>query len=196
MRAYRYSSLPDGYIRLVRLLPHQDEHAPIQCQLFNYLLLDSVKGTHLYEALSYVWGSPNTPQSVSTDEGYLHVTNNLHAALSRLRDHSLQRIIWVDAICINQNDAKERSRQVQFMAKIYARASRVVVWLEEVSGDSQVDREAAADSHQALEEISLAADRRSTKSSGHETNRQAVLNLLQRSWFRRIWVRLIDQRYQ
>ncbi|RMJ04826.1 hypothetical protein CDV36_014510 [Fusarium kuroshium] len=49
-------------------------------------------------------------------------------ALKCLRNCSLDRIIWVDAICINQDDAEERGRQVQSMAKIYANASRVVVW--------------------------------------------------------------------
>jgi len=76
------------------------------------------------------------------------------------------------------------------MAKIYARASRVIVWLEEVTpDDDQVDSEATADSHRALEEIGFAAGGRSTKSSESETNQNAVLTLLQRSWFRRIWVR-------
>ncbi|KAH7124484.1 HET domain protein [Dactylonectria macrodidyma] len=187
--AYLFSPLPDGCIRLLRLMPHEDEHAPIQCQLFDYPLLDSGRGTHLYEALSYVWGSPEKPRFVTTDEGYLRVTENLHAALLRLRDRSLQRIIWVDAICINQDDTEERNRQVQSMAKIYARANRVLVWLEEATaGGGQVNREATDDSPRALEEIGIAAGGRYTKSEDSETKQQAVLTLLQRSWFRRVWV--------
>src|SRR5437667_341786 len=54
--AYCYSPLPDRCIRMLRLMPHRDEKAPIQCQLFDYPLLDSWKGTHRYEALSYAWG--------------------------------------------------------------------------------------------------------------------------------------------
>ena len=169
-------------------MPHRDEDALIQCQFFDYPLLDSSKGTHLYEALSYVWGSPDKPRRVSTDQGCLNVTENLHAALLRLRDRSLQRIIWVDAICINQDDKEEQSHQVQSMAKIYARASRVIVWLEDTVDDGQVDSDAAADSRRALEEIGRAADGRDTKSSDSTTNSQAVLKLLQRSWFRRVWV--------
>jgi hypothetical protein len=99
--AYCFSPLRDGYIRLLRLMPHQDKHAPIQCQLFDYPLLDSGKGTHLYEALSYFWGPKEKPRRVFANKGYLHVTENLHAALSRLRDYYLQRIIWVNAIYIN-----------------------------------------------------------------------------------------------
>ncbi|KAH8768364.1 hypothetical protein F5883DRAFT_554447 [Diaporthe sp. PMI_573] len=70
------------------MMPHRDEHARIQGQLFDYHLLDSGKGTHLYEALSYAWGSSEKPQSVSTDNGYLRITTNLHLALKHLRDCS------------------------------------------------------------------------------------------------------------
>ncbi|KAK3343936.1 heterokaryon incompatibility protein-domain-containing protein, partial [Lasiosphaeria hispida] len=179
--AYRFSPLPDGSIRLLRLMPHRDEHAPIQCQLFEYPLLDLGKGTDLYEALSYVWGPPGKPRLVFTDEGYLLVRDNLYAALSRLRDRSLPRIVWADAICIDQDSNNERNHQVQFMAKIYARASRVVVWLEEATENGSTDGD------QALKEISFAAESHSTGSPDGKSQEE-VLKLLQRSWFRRIWV--------
>ncbi|KAK4119888.1 HET-domain-containing protein [Parathielavia appendiculata] len=187
--AYCYTPLPEGCIRLLRLMPHRDEGAPIQCQLFDYTFLDSGKGTHLYEALSYVWGSEEKPHSVSTDKGDLPATTNLYMALKRLRDHSLDRIIWVDAIGINQGDTEERNRQVQSMAKIYAKASRVVVWLEEATtGGDRVHGEATTDSDRALEVLRVAADRQTTKTLSRATDQQAILTLLQRSWFQRIWV--------
>jgi hypothetical protein len=77
------------------------------------------------------------------------VTVNLHEALSHLRDRSIERIIWVDAVCINQNDGEEKGQQIQLMAKIYGQASRVLVWLGE----------AADNSDQALEEIRLAGSK-------------------------------------
>ena len=181
MSQYRYSSLSPGpgSIRLLRLIPHQDETAPIQCQLFDYALQGSGKWTHLYEALSYVWGSSDRPLSISIDEHDLPVTVNLHAALSRLRDRFIERIIWVDAICINQADLEERGHQIQSMAEIYSKANRVIVWLGETADNSD----------QALEEICAAGERQSTILANRETPLQAILALLQRSWFRRIWVR-------
>ncbi len=185
--AYQYRPLSDGCIRLLRLMPHPDENAKIQCQLFDYAVLDSGRGGHLYEALSYVWGSMEKPLAVSTDEGYLPVTKNLHAALARLRDRVFPRILWVDAICINQDDIEERGCQVSSMAKIYARANRVIIWLEEAPADGgQVDVDAKTDGDRALGVISAAADGRLTQPS--ENDRQAVLALLRLSWFRRIWV--------
>lgn len=172
-----YRSLLPGSIRLLRLLPHEDKNAPIQCQLFDYSLQESGKRMHLYEALSYVWGDSDNPRSIYIGEHKLPVTRNLHAALSHLRNFSLERIIWVDAICIDQNNTKEKEQQIRFMAKIYSQASRVLVWLGE----------AADNSDQALEEI-RAAGGKATNSLNDETIQSAVLALLQRPWFQRIWV--------
>ena len=174
---YYRSLLPDS-IRLLRLLPHEDKNAPIQCELFDYSLQESDKRMHLYEALSYVWGDSDNPRSISIGEHDLPVTKNLHTALLHLRNFSLKRIIWVDAICINQENTEEKVQQIQLMAKIYGRANRVLVWLGE----------AADDSDQALEEI-CAAGGKATNSLNNKTIQPALLALLQRKWFRRIWVR-------
>jgi hypothetical protein len=177
---YHYTRLPEAdNIRLIRLLYSEDENAPIRCQLFNYSLRESGKRTHPYDALSYVWGNPDETRPIVIDKHVLHVTVNLHDALSQLRYRSIERIIWVDAVCINQNDTKEKEQQIQFMAKIYGQANRVVVWLGR----------AANRSDQALEEIRVAGGKTSTTTSNKETMQQAVLALLRRPWFRRIWVR-------
>ncbi|XP_014555772.1 hypothetical protein COCVIDRAFT_64178, partial [Bipolaris victoriae FI3] len=175
--------LPDS-IRLLRLLPSEDETAPIQCELFHYSLQESGRRTHPYEALSYVWGRADNPQSIfvrehdPTSGNGLPVTQNLHAALARLRYSLFERIIWIDAVCINQNDDREREQQIQFMAKIYALANRVIVWLGEV----------AEDSDQALHWIRAAGGTMPQIPLCDGMSQQAVTALLQRPWFRRIWV--------
>jgi hypothetical protein len=68
------------------------------------------------------------------------VTPNLGAALQRLRHRFRRRTVWIDALCINQNDLEERAQQVSFMKDIYARAKHVVVWL----GDNNVDAQLSA----------------------------------------------------
>jgi len=118
------------------------------------------------------------------------VTENLHMVLLRLRDCSIDRTLWVDAICINQDDTEERARQVRSMAQIYAKANRVVVWLEEATaGSCQENGEAVTNGDRALQVLCRAATigRRKAR-SGHKADQQTVLALLQRSWFRRIWV--------
>jgi hypothetical protein len=186
---YRYSSLPDSSVRLLKLIPHWDEQAPIQCSLFNCPVLVSGGTSHPFEALSYVWGSPDRTHFVYIDNCYLPITASLHAALSRLRDSFIDRILWADAICINQHDLGERAQQIQCMATIYAKASRVLVWLGEEASDSSL----------ALETIHRAADKRyrlgEEDDAEHEEGdavgcrNACLLALTERPWFRRIWVR-------
>jgi Heterokaryon incompatibility protein (HET) len=126
----------------------------------------------------YAWGGSDKPLFISIKEHKLPVTVNLHTALSRLRDRSLTRIIWIDAVCINQDDPKERGDQVRLMAKIYSKANHVIVWLGDMADNSD----------QALEEIRAAAQKESPNSLNDKTLKQAILALLQRPWFRRIWV--------
>ena len=181
MSQYRYVPLlsePDR-IRLLRLMPHEDETADIQCELFEYSLRDSDRRNHLYEALSYVWGKPDKKLPIFIHGHRFYVTVNLRAALSCLRSHSMERMLWVDAICIDQANQKEKERQIQSMAKIYAQANRVIVWLGEKADDSD----------QALEVIRVAADDEPTYSSNNEMSQKAIFKLLERPWFRRIWVR-------
>jgi hypothetical protein len=137
-------------------MPHEDKAAPIECRLVEYSLQDADNETHPYEALSYVWGDPKDPVPIKVGQDDLTVTRNLHAALLHLRYRYFERILWVDAICIDQENLRERGEQVQSMAKIYGSANRVVVWLGE----------ATADSDQALEVIRLAAEDE-TNSSNH-----------------------------
>ncbi|KAK1757047.1 heterokaryon incompatibility protein-domain-containing protein [Echria macrotheca] len=130
---YRYSPLLGDTIRLLQLLPNSDDKAEIGCQLVDHRLSGTDEGAHPYEALSYVWGSQGPLQTMWVGAGRepLRVTKNLDAALRRLRHGSLIRTLWVDSVCINQEDAEEKCRQIRLMAKIYAHARCVVVWLEE-----------------------------------------------------------------
>ncbi len=163
-------------IRLLRLLPHKDPAAQIKCELFEYSLQGSHMHTHLYEALSYVWGNANDTLEICLHGCTAHVTRNLHAALLQLRNHSIERILWVDALCISQKDDEEKEHQIQLMAEIYARANRVIVWLGEESDHSEI----------ALENIRRAADSKPRKLLSSEG--KFLLALLRRPWFRRIWV--------
>jgi hypothetical protein len=183
MFPYHHSRLslgPDS-IRLLRLKPCKTQStAKIHCELFDYNLQDLSQRTHLYEALSYTWGNPRVtrPIYIGELEHESPVTTNLYAALLHLRNSSLERIIWVDAICIDQKNDEEKAQQIQLMAQIYSQASRVLVWLGE----------AADNSNQALEEIRVAGHK-AIYSLNNKTIQLAVLKLLERDWFQRIWVR-------
>lgn len=181
LSAFKYSPLSPGWIRLLRLIPNRDSNAPIYCQLFDFPLHEVGEEPCLYEAVSYVWGGLDKYHSIDIDGSSLAVRTNLYAALIRFRDKFFAKILWIDAVCINQEDKTERGHQVQEMAKIYRKADRVIVWLGEgMDGGDQ-----------ALERMSdLAADHvvRDMKRVGSELDLQAVFRLLGRAWFRRVWV--------
>jgi hypothetical protein len=148
---------------------------------FNHSLENSITITKplRYEALSYVWGDPSFKSPISMDKHYLKLRENPYSALMRLRYPNRARILWVDAICINQNDVKQQEQQIPFMAEIYGQAVNVVAWLGKVTDDSD----------EAFKAISLAKDTAYLHSLSNDRITQgAILALLQRPWFRRIWV--------
>ena len=126
-----YEPLPSsGDFRLLTLLPRRCNEQ-IRCTLF----IASLACKPTYEALSYVWGSATTSQSILCNGTELQISQNLHTALCQLCYPNLSRTIWADGICINQKDLSERNTQVQLMGDIYSLAASVIVSLGEPSPD-------------------------------------------------------------
>ncbi|KAJ2900630.1 hypothetical protein MKZ38_002289 [Zalerion maritima] len=126
---YQYQYLVTGYIRVLRILSISPE---IRFE-FDVVSLDSYPH---YHALSYVWGTEG-PSRAFVDGRYIDITPNLDVCLQHLGEHFETRI-WIDALCINQQDNEEKSRQVLNMSRIYGQASRVLVWLGPSSNDSDL----------------------------------------------------------
>ena len=182
MTSFEYQRLPDkpNLTRMLLLLPQENREAPVECELVKY---DLAKGGHQsqnYEALSYCWESEKKPDSVTLCGHAVSVTENLNMALKYLRDPQLTRVLWIDAICTNQESIEEKNKQIPLMGQIYAQASRVIVWLggsqdggdkalERICHFGQLDETPLVDSWVG-EDVSLCS------------------KLLDREWFRRIWV--------
>ena len=141
-----YEDLPQNFndkisIRLLELLPGAPKDT-IQCQL-RVATLDDADNTPRYEALSYCWGEEKNEKNeknkkkIYCDGQQVEVMSNLAAALQGLRLSDHIRILWADAICINQANIPERSFQVSIMSLIYRHADRVVVWLGEDEGTTE-----------------------------------------------------------
>ncbi|KAI0381777.1 heterokaryon incompatibility protein-domain-containing protein [Hypomontagnella monticulosa] len=111
-------------IRVLHLLPGQFSD-PISCRLSH----DSLEGNPTYIALSYVWGDGSNPQHITLENTEFSVTANLYTALQFLRRAKSERILWIDAICINQNDILEREHQVSIICQVYSKAQLVFCWL-------------------------------------------------------------------
>ncbi|PMD17924.1 hypothetical protein NA56DRAFT_578071, partial [Hyaloscypha hepaticicola] len=119
-------------IRLLTLQPGLFND-PIHCQLEQV----SLRAGHTYEALSYVWGDARDTAPMILDKTPYHITKNLECALRYMRYKESPRVLWADAICINQNDPDEKSKQVPMMGEIYSEATKVYAWLGEA--DCQID---------------------------------------------------------
>ncbi|EHK48138.1 hypothetical protein TRIATDRAFT_24482, partial [Trichoderma atroviride IMI 206040] len=126
MDEYRYKPLDHDRptIRLLRI--HQGSGDELTCNLFEALLHHDLIQ---YEALSYTWGASATPKNVTVDEQKLAITANLHLVLISLRRPDTDRILWIDAICIDQSNKRERSHQVAQMSDIYKQADCVLFFL-------------------------------------------------------------------
>lgn len=129
-----YGQLAEGVIRLLCLQPGVGNDG-IHCELIATNLSDNP----VYEAISYAWGTSNM-LTMNLNKKRMWVGHNLLACLQHLRHKDSARIIWVDAICINQSDAIEKSSQVSIMSRIYHSASRTLLWLGESVPDQLYPR--------------------------------------------------------
>jgi hypothetical protein len=82
-----------------------------------------------YHAVSYVWGNSTIVDTLACDGAHFGITANLKTTLLRFRLSKSVRTVWVDAICINQEDEREKAQQVRLMGLIYWEATQVIVWL-------------------------------------------------------------------
>lgn len=115
--------------------------ADIHCVLQTVSLDDEPS----YTALSYNWGTDAPSTAVLINSKPVFVRRNLATALRHLQQKDRSLNIWVDAICINQNDNKEKSHQVQMMTKIYERSIGVLVWLGPAADESDAAMEKLKD---------------------------------------------------
>src|SRR5207247_136756 len=82
-----------------------------------------------YNALSYTWGDPKRNWPIILNGKLSFVTHNLGDALRYLQVHEVLSPIWIDAICINQQNPKEKAEQVQQLRLIFQGAKNVIAWL-------------------------------------------------------------------
>jgi hypothetical protein len=137
---HRYSPLKGDEIRLV-VLQSGVPGSPLACILATIHAQENRE----YDVVSCMWGpdDPSNPVSILTssyksgrppsftdfNHSKIYIRNNLHCALQQLRHPDKDVTLWVDALCINQEDRDEKALQVSMMMEIYTRAANVIVWL-------------------------------------------------------------------
>ena len=193
---YKYRSLRSNEFRVFVLQRGRPED-PIRGHLEHWNI--NAEYDRSYAALSYVWGDPTTNRRPIYLGWSVHwVTYNLWSFLKRLRPPPSETddwVLWADAICINQLDDAEKSLQVQYMTRIYPRASAVVCWLGEedssvqeafetlrqwaVVGEDEIRREQLL--RMTYEQLERLAQKQ-------EPRPRPLGSLFARPWFRRAWI--------
>lgn len=138
-----YSPLHDWQTRILIVQPGNNNQ-PIESTLEvvtliygDGVILDRLKRKNEYCALSYCWGKPIRDAHILCNGLPLPVTSHLMNGLKRLRSQQDQTYLWVDAVCINQEDKAEVATQVALMVSVYVKATSVEVWLGESDGRAQ-----------------------------------------------------------
>jgi SpoVK/Ycf46/Vps4 family AAA+-type ATPase len=132
MFQYRPLVLSSKEIRLLELQPSLSPSSDIHLTL----RIASLDDPPPFFALSYAWGDPNPARTVRLDGHAFTVTPNLFAFFQRFRHAKEPRLLWVDAVCINQLDHNERSLQVILMGSIFSTAVATLLWLGDEAEDS------------------------------------------------------------
>ena len=199
---FEYKPLGERQVRILRLHAAESSTDTIECSLDAYDI-DELRSQ--YTALSYTWGNDEptqkillrTSQEPTTGTGRARfrsavqqtITNkrifirpNLEDALRQFRDTTKDELLWIDAICIDQENIEEKSKQVSRMAEIYSKARDVLIWLGR--GDNA--------SSTAMEFIPKILDlEQSHALISKESNRKqwtALADLMRREWFSRRWI--------
>ncbi|KAK8154378.1 heterokaryon incompatibility protein-domain-containing protein [Phyllosticta citrichinensis] len=215
---YRPLQAQTQEIRIIQVLPLAEESkksSQVHCKLKHVNLGDEPD----YRALSYVWGDTRAKGTITLDDRQIGVTVNLETVLRQLagnlrdkRDKHLD--LWVDAICIDQGNAHEKTQQVSLMNQIYNKATQTIFWLGTASDDSivaieclewlstqrqqnfrrvlswtQVQFDPEADSTSDVGMIQCSLDAILAVLCSDDMRRLRALGaLFDRQWFRRVWV--------
>lgn len=136
---YRPLNKTDQEFRLLQLLPlPKSPQAPLQCRmkLASLKRIKSTKSRTLfsrrnreYEAISYTWGDPTPNCVIQVDGKSLGLPSNSEKVLRRMAFPDRRRVVYIDAVCINQADLAERASQVLLMGDIYRYGQSTLVYL-------------------------------------------------------------------
>ena len=191
---YLYQSITEPrHIRVLRLQQGVWTD-PLRCTLYQA----HIDETPTYEALSYVWGDPTPKHTLICEGQEMPIAENLHTALLYLRHEDNPCWLWIDAICINQQDIEERNRQVRLMSEIYYEAGRAVIWLGEEDETTTegvailerleqkvIDAQSYVPLRFDFDEPDFELDE---TLNGASEQSLPLRNILKRPWFSRMWI--------
>ncbi|KAK8128885.1 hypothetical protein PG984_009993 [Apiospora sp. TS-2023a] len=180
---YSSLSLKQDQFRLLKLFPASTRQAPVVIKLFR----DEFSSDEIpeYDAISYRWGDPNDRRYLTANGQRISVTYSLYTALTYMRDEVSVRVLWIDGVCINQDDTVERGQQVLQMGTIYSRAQLVHIFLGEAEeGDNMAQAMDLLSTLETLDDRRRFVERVKVDQGGS----RGLINLLRRPYWQRMWM--------
>jgi hypothetical protein len=197
---FPYQPLPsDAHIRLITIVKGGNS-ADIRLTL----TVEDSSSCLRYKCLSYTWDGPRVSDTgqewcdpvfqISINDSSVFVRRNLHDVLHHFRDLGYLGPLWIDALCINQQDGSEKDAQVARMSHIYGGAVEVLAWLGTANNST-------VPAMQSMEKLLVNQDEIMTAEAGEkilnllskeEFNDDQMIQLFEFSiefnWFSRIWI--------
>ena len=180
---FQYPVLQDPAVdfRLLEILSGDSEKT-IECKM----TVHKRSCAPTYAAVSYEWGAEPAEFAIHLNGNSFPVRPNLWQCLKQLRSHRYVQHYWVDAICIDQADLRERSAQTSAMGSIYSNAKFVTAWIGDTEEDSNLSSTNAIfflNEHSQTWEALYRNDPEKSKAMS-----LAIALLLHRSYWRRLWI--------
>lgn len=206
-REFPYSQLSPWQTRVLRLYPWDDDgdtresQAPLEADLVDVNLVSDSgwvvavgDSSHIiqYEAISYSWGHPGHTDAITCGLDIMRISQENADALRALRHRTKSKHYWIDAICINQRDQKEKATQVAQMLQIFGKAKSVTAWLGKSNSDTHAVFTYIHRMDTLQRDLSVGFDVKHAPQCFH--NLEAVRGIILRCsrswpWLRRTWVR-------
>jgi hypothetical protein len=183
---YKYRKLkPRDAIRLLKLSVGNADANDIDCELIETGI--GPDQSEPYEAISWCWGKERWDKTIRIHQDgrpfSFKISPNLYSALKAFRRPDSPRTLWIDAICIDQENPYEKNHQVPMMAQIYGKATRVCVWL----GDGD-DKSKLALDFIKKDVLQLWDFDKLCEDTSNAPKWDALISLMNRPWFSRRWV--------
>jgi hypothetical protein len=176
-KPYQYLPLGEMEFRLVRVLP--ETMSTLKCEMCHRLLHDTLED---YIAISYAWGDGLDMKQLVLEGTKVLVPTSLYDALRAIRQKKHEVLVWVDALCINQQDKDERATQVRLMGHIYSCAESVAIWLGPEADES-------TRAMQLLHQVANhTVSPQRIRSVQMYSDSAALLAVFKRDYWRRLWV--------
>ncbi|KAI3528388.1 hypothetical protein CSPX01_16269 [Colletotrichum filicis] len=187
-------------IRVLEILPGTGDdrlrgrlrHCSLELEARFALAVDGSATPIVYTALSYTWG-PNVFDETIECEGHVkNITKSLAVALRAFRQEGRSVVMWIDQICINQDDNEEKAQQIPLMSRIYQNAMNTVIWLGESTSNSASAIKLLEDVRLLLQftEKTIGPDEFEGLNLPSESSEvwKALWDFLSRPWFTRLWI--------